>query len=70
MSKQRVSRQLLLSMGFEKICYWEGDDETGLDDAIFGIDSHTKSSFVFPFSMPAKEAVEKINRSRKAFGVK
>lgn len=68
MSNQRVSRQLLQKMGFEQIKFWDGDDVAETDDAIFGIDSQTKSSFVFPFTMTAEEAVEKIQKSRKAFG--
>lgn len=70
MSQQRVSRQLLQQMGFEQIKFWDGDDVAGTEDAIWGIDSKTKSSFLFPFTMTVQEAVEKIERSRKAFGVK
>lgn len=70
MSQKRVSRQLLQQMGFIEIKFWDGDEIAKTDDAIFGIDGKTENSFVFPFSMTEEQAIQKINTSREAFGIK
>lgn len=69
MNCNRVGKGFLEEMGFHEIKMWDGDEERGTDDGIFGVDGKTQSGLVFPFSMTAAEAIKKIQASRASFGV-